>query len=121
MKAIFIIIILAISVDFYAQTKKDPVSLIKFNVDKKTGKSEVKYSYIEATGVKYKIETKSSDSNWTTVIENSSYPFVALDNNKIVNKTDTFTVRFDKGTKQIRLLFVEPQSSKAVTQIVNIP
>jgi len=107
-------------VDFYSQTKKDPLTLTKFSVSK-TGKTMVKYSYYESPGVKYKIESKNTNGSWTMLNESSQYPMVANENGKIVNKTDTFTLNLDKGVKQIRIIFIEPKSSSLVTETATIP
>jgi hypothetical protein len=120
MKPILVILSIFMYVDFYSQTKKDPLTLTKFSVSK-TGKTMVKYSYYESPGVKYKIESKNTNGSWTMLNESSQYPMVANENGKIVNKTDTFTLNLDKGVKQIRIIFIEPKSSSLVTETATIP
>ena len=105
--------------DLSGQTKKDPVTLTTFSVNK-TGKAIVKYSYFESPGVKYKVETQKPNVSWTVLNEFSQYPMVAKDNSKIINKTDTFTVHLDKSMKQIRILFLEPKSNSLVTKTIAI-
>ncbi len=119
MKTILFILSICLYGDIFAQTKKDTLILTKFSVSK-TGNTIVKYSYFESPGVKYKIESKNVNGSWTILNEYSQYPMVAKYNSKIVNKTDTFTLHFDKGVKQIRIVFIEPKSSSAATRTVSI-
>ena len=58
MKPILFILSIFLCIDFYSQTKKDPVTLTKFSISN-IGKTIVKYSYFESQGVKYKVESKS--------------------------------------------------------------
>ena len=116
MKNILLIIIIFFSANLIAQTKKDTLTLTKFNVDK-NGKATLTYSFLDGATVEYKIEGKNNLNKWVVLTESGVASVVAHYSGYTFTQKDSFDLKLDQ-IKEIRLRFIEPKTAKKYNKTI---